>query len=100
MAVPGLWQPFGSRWPKFRARLCVSLPAFLLCDSRMILEAFAPRIVAAIVFALAVLHTFSTKWFARLVMSSPGMPACGICSPRSRWFSGSGPLSWLSPWLH
>ncbi len=33
-----------------------------------------PEIVAAIVFALAVLHTFSTKVFAHLAHSSPGMP--------------------------
>ena len=31
-----------------------------------------PEIVAAIVFALAVLHTFSTKWFARLAHVQPG----------------------------
>ena len=42
-------------------------------DSRMSSEAIStPEIVAAIVFALAVLHTFSTKWFARLAHVQPG----------------------------
>ena len=42
-------------------------------DPRMSSEAIStPEIVAAIVFALAVLHTFSTKWFARLAHVQPG----------------------------
>ena len=46
------------------------------------------NILAAVVFGIALLHTFSTKLFERLAHRCRAMPGCSTCSARSRCVFG------------
>ena len=53
------------------------------------------RSAAVTIFAIALLHTFSTRTFSTLAHAQPAMRGCGICLAKSRSSSASGPWSVL-----
>ena len=56
------------------------------------------EVIATLLFAVAVLHTFSVPFFARLAHKGGRTRASGICSPRSRRCSACGLSRLSSPW--